>query len=193
MKYQSGVWGSILFYTKAKLYGVLCNGKVVCYGKVDLIRGPFSEIVFGNNVVLISSSYRATSTSIFAPVKIQTFSRTAYIRIENDVSLNGTSIVARTKKVIIGAGTIVAPNVSIMDSDFHALWPPENRPMNPAFENDMDVIIGENVWIGTRSVILKGTIIGDNSIIGAGSVVTGSIPKNVVAAGNPAKVIKELV
>ena len=53
-------------------------------------------------------------------------------------------------------------------------------------------MIEKNVWIGMNSVILKGVTIGDNSIIGAGSVVVKDVPKNTIAAGNPAKVIKDL-
>ena len=55
-----------------------------------------------------------------------------------------------------------------------------------------EVIIEENVWIGEKSIILKGTTIGKNTIIGAGSVVSGEVPDNVVFAGNPAREIKKL-
>jgi acetyltransferase-like isoleucine patch superfamily enzyme len=192
MKKQSAILGTFFFSTKAKWYGIECNGKVVCFGKVDLVRSEFSQIVFGDNVLLVSSSSRATATSIYAPIKIQTFSPTSSIIIGDNVGLNGTSIVARSKQITIGAGTMIAPNVVIMDSDFHIMWPPENRTRNPAYENDRDVTIGKNVWIGIKSIILKGSIIGDNSIIGAGSVVTGIIPENVLAVGNPAKVIRQL-
>ncbi|MDO4534475.1 MAG: DapH/DapD/GlmU-related protein [Clostridium perfringens] len=54
----------------------------------------------------------------------------------------------------------------------------------------MKIIIGNNVWIGGNSTILPGVTIGDNSIIAAGSVVTSNVPKNVIVAGNPAKVLK---
>ncbi|MDD5593804.1 MAG: acyltransferase, partial [Candidatus Margulisbacteria bacterium] len=87
--------------------------------------------------------------------------------------------------------TMIAANTVIMDSDFHAVWPPENRPLNPA-QNDADVTIGRNAWIGVQSIILKGVTIGDNSIIAAGSVVVNDIPPNVLAGGVPAKVIKKL-
>jgi maltose O-acetyltransferase len=53
------------------------------------------------------------------------------------------------------------------------------------------VIIGDNVWIGERAIILKGVNIGDNAIVAAGSVVTKSIPNNSLVAGNPAKIIKQ--
>jgi len=55
-----------------------------------------------------------------------------------------------------------------------------------------EVIIGRNVWIGTNTIVLKGFHIGDNSIIGAGSVVNGHIPANVITAGSPARVIRTL-
>nr|WP_268998954.1 DapH/DapD/GlmU-related protein [Leptospira interrogans] len=79
-----------------------------------------------------------------------------------------------------------------MDSSFHALWPPEGRLTNPDFESDDDVVIGNNVWLGSQVIVLKGVKIGDNSVIGAGSVVTKSIPENCLAAGNPAKPIRFL-
>lgn len=193
MKNKSKLFSNILFYFKTKIYGITCNGKVTCYGMPHLVRAPYSEIIFGTNVSMVSNSYRSSAASIHAPVKIQTMSDTSFIEIGDDVGLNGTSIVSRSKKIIIGSGSIIAPNVIIMDSDFHALWPPENRVTNPGLENDKDVIIGKNVWIGTGSIILKGTVIGDNSIVGAGSVVTGTVCANVVVAGNPAKIIKQLV
>ena len=57
---------------------------------------------------------------------------------------------------------------------------------------NMPVTIGNNVWIGANSVVLPGVTIGDNSVIGAGSVVTKDIPANVVAVGNPCKVMREI-
>jgi acetyltransferase-like isoleucine patch superfamily enzyme len=117
-------------------------------------------------------------------------SKTASIILEDDVSLNGTSVVSRSKRILIGSGTIIAPNVVIMDSDFHGIWPPENRVLNPNFDGDRDISIGRNVWIGTQAIILKGVTIGDNSVIAAGSVVTSEIPANVLAAGVPAKFVR---
>ena len=195
VRYQKewpGIWGSVAFSFKSWLYGVKCAGKVRCYGTVYLIRSPGSEIAFGTGVSIVSNTYRSTAASIYSPTKLQTFSNSAKILIGDNVGMNGPSIVARSRTVKIGSGTMLAPNVVIMDSDFHAIWPPEDRAHNPAFEKDCDVTIGKNVWIGANSLILKGVTIGANSIIGAGSIVTGSIPANVIAAGNPARVIKSI-
>lgn len=190
MKNKYKTVGGIVFYIKAKIFGVIVEGKVICYGTVYLIRFPLSQIKFGNNITLISNNYRGSASSIYSPVKFQTFSPTSCIEICDNVDLNGTSIVSRSKRVIIGEGTIIAPNVIIMDSDFHSIWPAENR--TSGIENDKEVIIGKNVWIGIGAIILKGSVIGDNSIIGAGSVVTGKVPENVIYAGNPAKLIRHL-
>ena len=86
----------------------------------------------------------------------------------------------------------MAPNVTIVDSDFHVHWPPEKRRTVRTGADDRAVKIGEYVWIGANSLVLKGVSIGDNSIVGAGSVVANDIPANVIAAGNPARVIKNL-
>ena len=57
---------------------------------------------------------------------------------------------------------------------------------------NIPVHIGENVWIGANAVVLPGVTIGDNSVIGAGSVVTKDIPANVIAVGNPCRVLREI-
>lgn len=188
----SGLIGTSILRMKAAAFGVPVGKGVVCYGSIHIMRAPGSKIVIGNNVSIVSSSARCTAASIYAPTKLRTWSAMASIHIEDNVGLNGTSISARSKTVRIGSGTMIAPNCVITDSDYHAPWPPENRLRNPAFENDADVVIGKNVWIGMQTIILKGAQIGDNTIIGSGSVVTGDIPANVLAAGVPARVIKTL-
>lgn len=179
-------------FLKSSFFGIPVGSNVRCFGNVFLLRGPGSTISIGDNVSIVSSSPRCTAASIFAATKLQTHSESAAIILEEGVGLNGTSITARSKTIRIGRGTMIAPNVTIMDSDFHALWPPENRLLNPAFKEDKDVTIGENVWIGTGSIILKGVTIGNNSVIGAGSVVASSIPENVLACGVPARKIRDL-
>jgi acetyltransferase-like isoleucine patch superfamily enzyme len=67
----------------------------------------------------------------------------------------------------------------------------DSQQRNSGIEFGKEVIIGDNVWIGGNATILPGTTIGDNCVIGAGSVVTKSIPHNSLAVGNPARVIRE--
>ena len=84
---------------------------------------------------------------------------------------------------------MIGPDCMIIDSDFHVPWPPEARS-NHAAEHDADVSIGENVWIGARCIILKGASIGAESVVAAGSIVRGNVPRRVLVAGNPAQVVK---
>ncbi len=84
---------------------------------------------------------------------------------------------------------MIGEGVSIRDFDAHGT-PPQERHNLGAIKQ---VIIGDNVWIGNKVIILKGAVVGDNSIIAAGSVVLGKeYPPNVIIGGNPAKVIKEI-
>ncbi|MGL4337403.1 MAG: sugar O-acetyltransferase [Turicibacter sp.] len=90
-------------------------------------------------------------------------------------------------EVRIGDNCMLAPNVSIYTAG-HSL-DPQNRTKSGYGSS---VIIGNDVWIGGNSVILPGVEIGDNSVVAGGSVVTKDIPANVVVAGNPAKIIKNI-
>jgi acetyltransferase-like isoleucine patch superfamily enzyme len=89
----------------------------------------------------------------------------------------------------IGRDGLFGPYVEILDSDFHDLDPEQRKAGTHRSE---PVEIGDNVFVGTGARILKGATIGSDSVIGAGAVVTGSIPAGVVAAGNPARVVREL-
>ena len=91
-------------------------------------------------------------------------------------------------KVIIGDNAQIAPNVSIYTAG-HPVHP-DSR--NSGYEYGIAITIGDNVWIGGNTCILPGVTIGNNVVIGAGSVVTKDIPDNVIAAGNPCKIIREI-
>jgi acetyltransferase-like isoleucine patch superfamily enzyme len=117
--------------------------------------------------------------------------------------LNGALIMAE-ELIEIGSYVMMSWNVGIADSDFHPLDPAqrmqdalalapyyEKRPERPKLKT-MPVRIRDNVWIGMGAVILKGVEIGENSVVAAGAIVTKSVPANVVVAGNPAVVVKQL-
>ncbi len=101
---------------------------------------------------------------------------------------NFNCVILDEAPVRFGNDVLLAPNVSIYTVN-HAFNPERRRA---ALEYCRPVTIGNNVWIGGNSVILPGVTIGDNTVIGAGSVVTKNIPANVVAAGNPCKVLRAI-
>lgn len=90
--------------------------------------------------------------------------------------------------IYVGDYTMIGPNVTIATAGHPIL--PELR--EKAFQYNMPVHIGRNCWLGAGVVILPGVKIGDNSVIGAGSIVTKDIPANVVAVGNPCRVMREI-
>jgi maltose O-acetyltransferase len=97
------------------------------------------------------------------------------------------------RKVTIGNHCLLAAGVRIYDVDAHPLDAARRRGNEffPA-ENSEPVSIGDDVWVGTGALILKGVTIGSRSIVGAGAVVTRDVPPDVVVVGNPARVIKRL-
>lgn len=98
----------------------------------------------------------------------------------------GTHIVA-SEEIVIGSDTMIASNCYISDSDWH-----DTYDRTAELDKHKPIRIGENVWLGVRVIVAKGVTIGENSIIGAGAVVTQDIPANCIAAGNPARVVREL-
>lgn len=90
--------------------------------------------------------------------------------------------------IYIGDKTMIGPNVTIATAG-HPILPSLREK---AMQYNIDVHIGKNVWIGAGAVILPGITIGDNTVIGAGSIVTKDIPANVVAVGNPCRVMREI-
>lgn len=166
---------------KMVLWGVKYGKNVNCTGPIIFYRAAGSSIIIGNNC-----SFNSDNHSNFRGINhrciIHTGMKEAVIKIGNNCGFSGVSIVASVG-VTIGEHVLCGTNVMIGDRNDH-----ENlyKDYPPA-----PVVIGNNVWIGMNSVIMRGVHIGDNVIIGANSVVTKDIPANTVAAGIPCKVIKE--
>lgn len=125
-------------------------------------------------------------TEIMSPFYASWGGKNVYIGNNCYINFNVTMI--DDGKITIGDNVLVGPNVTISTV---------NHPIdiNKRIKNNIiikDVSIGNNVWIGANVVILPGIKIGNNSVIGAGSVVTKDIPNNVVAFGNPCKIIKKI-
>ena len=110
------------------------------------------------------------------------------IEIGKNAFINYNCTIIDVGKVVIGDNCQIAPNVSI----YTAGHPVHPATRNTAYEYGIDITIGNNVWIGGNTVIMPGVRIGDNAVIGAGSIVTKDIPAWTVAAGNPCRVIRKI-
>ena len=112
----------------------------------------------------------------------------AHVHFGSNVYANFNLTLVDDTDIYVGDKVMFAPNVTVATA---------GHPINPelryqAMQYNIPVHIGNNVWIGANAVVLPGVTIGDNSVIGAGSVVTKDIPANVVAVGNPCRVIREI-
>lgn len=150
-----------------------------------LLKGQ-GKISFGTNVQIgvVNSPFYYSHYSY-----LEVRNNESFIEIGNNTSINNAFSAVAFSKIIIKDNVLIGVNCSIIDNDGHvsaienrANLIPESHP----------VLIENNVFIGDNVVILKGVTIGKNSVIGNGAIVTQNIPKNVVAAGNPAKVIRNL-
>lgn len=111
-----------------------------------------------------------------------------HVYFGNGIYCNSNVTLIDDSEIFVGDGTMIAPNVVIATSGHPIL--PSLRAHHYVYNRP--VHIGKNVWIGSGAQILPGVVIGDNSVIGAGSVVTRNIPENVVALGVPCRVIREI-
>ena len=90
--------------------------------------------------------------------------------------------------IYVGDHTMIGPNVTLATAG-HPIWP-ELR--EKAYQFNCDIHIGRNCWLGAGVIVLPGVTIGDHTVVGAGSVVTKDLPANVVAVGNPCRVLREI-
>jgi len=175
----------IIYFKRLWSKDVSVTGKPILNQPL-LIKGE-GRIVFENNVNIgygLSQGFLST----YAYFDLRGFD--SLISIGEGVMLNNnTCLTADEASIHIGKNTVAGVNLNIQTSDGHCLSPANRHTGHfPKYS----VTIGENVFLGDNVIILKGVNIGMNSVIGAGSVVTSNIPENVMAAGNPCKVIRPL-
>jgi len=168
--------------------GIQIGSECAFYGIPLFVRVPHSRIIIGRGV-----TFRSDSTSNLIGVNhrcvISALYENAVIEIGDRAGFSGVTI-GCAKRVTICEEVMCGANVIITDTDWHNMNPSlRNKPF---VESAKAVWIGKNVFIGASSMILKGVSIGENSVIGAGSVVTKDIPGNVIAGGNPCRVLKSL-
>ncbi len=167
------------------IWGVRFKFPFYSFGIPLIRRARGSSIVLGKGVEIRNGTW-ANVIGIDHRTCLSTRSRGAEIIIGNNVGISGGSIVA-AKSIHIGDNVLIGANCLIIDNDFHSINPEGRRYGNTNIGIE-PVIIEDNVFIGTKSIILKGSVIGKNSIIGAGSIVSGKIPPNSIAFGNPIRI-----
>lgn len=111
------------------------------------------------------------------------------VSVGKNCGISGSTIYAMAS-VEIGDETLIGANCKIVDNDFHPLEPAKRAANLPADIKKRPIKIGARCFIGMNCLILKGTTLGDECIVGAGSVVSGTFPAGSVIAGNPAKIIR---
>ncbi len=161
--------------------------KVHIYGRVLIFnKGTFK---IGENTKINSSKYKNiiggdTRTSIIVQ-------KDAILIIGKNVKISNSAFQC-AKSITIGNNVMIGGSCKIWDTDFHSIDPEIRKNMPNENALSSPIIIGENVFIGGFSIILKGVSIGNNSIIAAGSVVSKNIPDDEIWGGNPVKFIKKL-
>jgi acetyltransferase-like isoleucine patch superfamily enzyme len=163
MEYVHGLWLSRKFTTRGII--VVSGGR-----PFPRVFNDGGEIVVGN-------------CQFYSGVRMEV-GEGAVLKIGKGTYLNRNTLVVAKKSVEIGGNCKISWDVVIMDSDQHTL---EDQDTSSA-----PVVIGDDVWIGCRAIILKGVRVGRGAVIGAGSVVTRDVPSRAVVGGVPAKLIKQL-
>jgi maltose O-acetyltransferase len=115
-----------------------------------------------------------------------TYGRNTYLG--DHVFLNYMCVILDNNEVRIGAHVMIGPNVQI----YTAAHDLQAETRNQGWETAKSIVIEDNVWIGGGAILLPGVVIGRNAVVGAGAVVTRNVPANTVAAGNPARTIREI-
>ncbi len=183
----------ILLLPLARLYfaavGVPWGHGWRLYGLPIIQKYRPSTLIIGDGVELRSTA-RSNPLGPSHPVILTTRRAGARLVIGAGLGMTGGTICAE-ESITIGDHVVVGANTTITDSDFHPLDPALRR-RDPLAGQTRPVIIEDDVFIGMNCLILKGVTIGAASVIGAGSVVTRSIPPGVIAAGNPARVVRKV-
>ncbi|MES1990500.1 MAG: acyltransferase [Pseudomonadota bacterium] len=164
---------------------------VPCFDEVGgglSISSPRNLEIFGGQIRIGKHAHiHAARGNLTRLCTWTTDGREGRITIGDHVLISpGTHIVA-SESISIGHNTMFASGCYISDSDWH-----DTYDRTKELDKHRPIVIGENVWLGVRVIVGKGVTIGDNTIVGAGSVVTKDLPANCIAAGNPARVVREL-
>lgn len=203
-----------LYLLKVKIQHIINSFKKPISGNNNLIqnRGVFFKVKFdiigNNNTIKIGKKTKLYNTTIFIRgdnhiliidedciIKGGSFwfeDSFCKIHIGKETTIESADFAVTENKstILIGADCMFSDEIVLRTGDSHAII---DQSKNIKINNAQDIIIGNHVWIGSRSTILKGVVIGDNTVIGTGSIVTKSVLCNTVSVGIPARMIKSNV
>jgi len=168
-----------IYYALIKFYCDEVGERITFQGTFPLIEN-YGKIILGSDVTFVGNN------NLFV---INHVKKNPILRIGDNVTIGYQNEINVADKIVIGNNVRMATGVRIFDNNAHPI-DPELRDQKIGIKDIAPVIIENGVWIGINGIILKGVKIGENSIIGAGAVVTRDVPKNCIAIGNPAIIVK---
>ncbi|MDP3830862.1 MAG: acyltransferase [Ignavibacteriaceae bacterium] len=178
------------FYITSRFKNVNICRSIVLHHLPYFYFSSTSNVIIGKNVIF-DSDYKNNLVGLYKKCTIYVGNE-AELCIGDFSGFSAVSIFC-VNSIRIGKHLTCGGNVSIWDTDFHPLGVMDRRNNNTEKIQSKPIEIGNDVFIGGNSIILKGVTIGDGSIIAAGSVVTKSIPPNEIWGGNPIKFIRKIV
>lgn len=180
-----------------RICGVKYGKNLSVFNKFYLHLAENARVTIGDNFIFSSDdAYNPLSRNIRGMIFVD---RGGELTIGNDTGISSSSIRVK-EKVVVGNRVKIGADSIIIDTDSHSLdWrirgshelAEDGRSLDAYMAKSRPIIIEDDVLIGVRSIITKGVHVGARSVIGAGSIVTRDIPADCIAAGNPAKVIKQ--
>jgi acetyltransferase-like isoleucine patch superfamily enzyme len=170
----------------ARWWGIELGGGCRFYGLPLFRRLPGSRIRVGRNCDFRSAVW-SNQVGLNRRCTVSTLSRSALIEIGEGCGFSSTAISA-AQCVRLGKRVMCGANVAIMDTDWHSLDAEQRQAGTAGLSTP--VLIEDDVWLGMNVTVLKGVTIGARTVVAAGSVVTRSLPADVIAAGQPARVVR---
>jgi acetyltransferase-like isoleucine patch superfamily enzyme len=171
-------WHGIPFGQRWKLFGLPI-----------IQKHRLSQMQFGSGLSL-RSSVRSNPLAPYHPVVLCTWQAGAVLEVGQDFGMTGGTLCA-AERITIGNRVTIGANSMLVDTDFHPLEP-HLRRLQPGLARPRPVVVEDDVFIGMHCLVLKGVTLGQGCVIGAGSLVRESIPPGMIAAGNPARVLRRL-
>jgi acetyltransferase-like isoleucine patch superfamily enzyme len=183
-------WNALVLFLYKQSFEGFTMGKHVCFNGLPTLR-VFGKCSLGNSVTF-NSATSYNGVGLFKNCSIFVM-KNAVLTIGDHSGFSAVSIYC-AHQITIGRYCKFGGNVCIWDTDFHSLNYMDRRSptTDSTFAHSASITIGDDVFVGANSIILKGVTIGARAIVGAGSVVAKNIPANQLWAGNPAKFIRKL-